>query len=537
MPVHEAVEHVGDIPWEWLHADAPGYAPVDPSVLLREHRFRFRYLPDEPIWEPLIERYGNEAVWQFANEGARDLLVDASFHRKVYLSVSKRVHELTGSYPLRSNSITTSGEPLKYSDWYFASIQEDTESYPNPDHVSFRQSFAMSGMTLNFRLGVAATTGTQGAFGEQTGYLRYSPNKDILYQSTREGVLTSYGLPKETPILLTSKGVQTIKLVYESLSQYYTSPYRNATITPVIIGQQYKEAMRAINSFNFRYQFDTISDCPIDEIVAASSREGSNAIVVFIDPLENAPEMRRHDIGSLVEELSKRAKQLNKSIFFVCDNTLMAGQADVKGLTGKIEPGSPTVIISIESMLKYFSLGMDLSYLGSVVLTGDQELIQNYMHILTDTYRSWALSPGLYDMGVYPPVNAEYMHHRARRITRNSKILIQTILEERPDIEITWPGNNLEAHALCDKENDGFYGGMFFIKMQSEEAVHRCIKAIDEGIPDGRFGSIGKRDGFGYQQTTVAPFGEYVRVSVGNEDMFLAFCQATYLINSLNAFV
>lgn len=538
MPVREAVEHVSDIPWEWLHADAPGYAPSHPSIFSREHRFRFRYLPDEPIWEPLIERYGNETVWQFANEGARDLLVDASFHKKVYASVSRRVHELTGNYQLTLRSITTSGEPLKYSDWYFASIQEDTESYPNPSYVSFRQSFATSGMTLNYYIGDAIPQSVQKTMSlEGVGYTRSAAYKEHLYRSTKNGILESYNLPEDTRILLTSKGVQTIQLVYEAIHSHYSHATMGCSIEPVVIGTQYREAAKISNKFTTHREYGRIEDCPLEDIFDSALRENRGAVVFLVDPLENSSQMTRHDIGALLKAVSELSKKTNVPAYVVSDITLMAGQINIQKMTEQIKQDSKTVFISIESLFKYFSLGVDLSYLGSVMVLGDESLKQQIWHPMVDTYRDWALSPEIYAMGTYPPVNPEYMHHRARRITRNSKILIQTILEERPDIEIIWPGNNPEAHALCDKENNGFYGGMFFIKMPSEEAVDRFIKALDEGIQDGRFGSIGKRDGFGYQQTTVAPFGEYVRVSVGNEDMFLAFCQATYLINSLNAFV
>jgi hypothetical protein len=291
--------------------------------------------------------------------------------------------------------------------------------------------------------------------------------------------------------------------------------------------------MNAINSFHFPYQYKSIEDCNFDEITASVTSDGSRAIVYFIDPIENSSEMKRHDVGKLIETVSQRSKKSGIPAYIISDNTLLAGQANINSWTERIEKDSPVVLISLESMLKYYSLGIDLSYLGSIILTGNTRLISDYWGLLTDMYRSWALSPGLYDLGSYPPVNSEYMNHRARRISRNTRILTGSIRNEYPGLVVHFAGDDPASQIIAENENRGFNGGMFFIKMPDKETVGKFISSLDGDIPDNRFGAIGKRDGFGYQQTTAAAFSDYVRISVGNEDIFVAFCKATHLCNTL----
>lgn len=533
--------------WEFLQHRAASFFPSRPDQLSKEHHVRRRYVPEEPLWNQAVEEFGYDFLWQIINAGSQEILADGEHNNNLYGRIYERVRKLLGIPAnelvpgFKPDFIHTRGRPLKYDDMYLLSVLDDVE-YASPSDYSIRSALVSAGATLVYNRGLAPPHSAIPA-GSGATYMRSSPNRDHVYQQTQAEILAHYDLLTGTKVLITNKGIQTNRLIHDTLLQdlYPRNPNSGLSgINIVTIGSQYYETQNELEETtnNLRH-FSTFSECDLDMLFASAKAyrevglDGRPAFMFRVDPLENAPAARRHDISQILSLLSEKALEHNVDVIVVTDDTLMAGTSNIKEHAAHIKPGSRTVLISQESLLKYLSLGNDLDYLGSVTITGNEELSQEIWSRMTRRYRQYALAPSRFQLGSFPPISSEYLRHRASRISRNAAILTQELTRRFPALKLTYSGQSQEVQSLAAQENSGFCGGLFFIETASPEAAKALISALTQHIPQGRWGSIDQRDGFGYSQTTVSEFGNHVRVSVGSEDMFLTFFQLLNLAQVL----
>jgi hypothetical protein len=519
MPLRKEFDQAGDVPWGWLKEDAPTYFPPQPSLDITN--VRLHYLEDEPVWQVMKDKYGPQAVWNILSLGSREILVDGWYQERLQNSISRRVYRFIGDrnreYEVQGFSRMPIGfdRALPYSDIYMRDIEDEMSAHPMIGPAKMRAHLAISGALLNGYFGVAVPEKVRKILGEEATYLRYNVSLNPLYRETIGSILEHYKLPPETKMLLTGKGKQAISLLYETLLENSDSGSRT-----VVIGDMYKEAQEQIPDGEGALYCRNVGECNLEKLFEENAHK---RLLFLIDPMDNSPEAGKHNVKDFLTKVSGLAKKTNTPAIVVSDITLEAGEFDVKDISECLNKDGQTVFITIESLLKYFSLGHDLTYMGALTILGSEKMTADLWSRLLERYNKYALSPSIVDMGSFPPVESDYLHHRASRISRNELVLAEILGQELPDIKLR-----------RFSKDAGFKGGMFWMDLKSKIRAERAIQRIDETLEYGCFGSVMARAGFGYNETCVSLVdGRYLRVSVGTQDLFLTMCQAEYMAGIL----
>jgi len=339
----------------------------------------------------------------------------------------------------------------------------------------------------------------------------------------------------DTVIHLQTRGIQAPKhATFSLLAQY---PDANV----VTIGGMYFETRKFFDRLKYMLfqgpDVLTISE-PNPEVIRKyilKAAESNKPTIVLADPIESfdlqklentdfQKVMRLHQIQTILETAAQSFKG-DVPFFLVSDITNTGGVFQIFDKAKPIIQGSNVNVVAVQSLYKFFEYGWDTTSLGALighghafVAKGEGSLDERMIVALN----LLNLGPGISEFALMPPLNSDYIQYRAKRITRNTSVILN-ILKEKI-------GNNIElSHpSLRTEEIDRaafveFLGPYFFIKMPDEASASKVEKFI-KAQTNEHLGYIDYGSSFGYDTTRLERFGDIIRVSTGTEDI----CHITF---------
>ena len=268
------------------------------------------------------------------------------------------------------------------------------------------------------------------------------------------------------------------------------------------------------------------------------SNEKINCIIV--DTGVNWPVKKSVNLDLLFEKISHHNQR--EPLFVILDSTLSSVSNHIFSKYVEKIPKN-VIIVTVESMLKYFQMGMELTNLGFVVFYGDMLKRQLYKDIVFDLLRTLTAIPDDSLIKRLPDLRVDYLKSRLKRITRNSRYLMGycDYLKERGLIESVVSSSSEDNNFYIDDEP--WLGGQLYLRFNRIDSIEQYEDISKCFIYNEKYkANISYGMSFGFDTTRVCAIqdlkcdgssGLCLRVSVGKESL----SEIIELITKINEFI
>ncbi|UOE58264.1 hypothetical protein HPB58_12945 [Priestia filamentosa] len=344
-------------------------------------------------------------------------------------------------------------------------------------------------------------------------YYEYSD----VYENKTKGFITCSGM----------KALEVALIAYKMINKRDNSPifYQDGL---------YYEGITLVNSIDQGAQSLTVEEIynKLDD------SEDINCLIV--DPGTTWPIRKGIEMDILMKKICKIRH--TKPFFLIIDRTVTTISSQIIRDYGEKLPKN-VILISIESGLKYYQLGLDLMNMGFICIHGYLLRLPSFLNTFNHLLGVLSASPEPDLCFRLPPFSLKRLENRLIRMGRNTSLLYEMFkhLQEKKDISTVRPAIQDDYGYRIGKTN--WIGTLLYVQsneLRDKEDYYSAARKISSNSPNNlciftgsSFGFDSMRVGPVEEANTISP-NNAIRFSVGREPINEILLKGRYLQQFFN---